>query len=132
MKNLKLNLVILFTLLSISLFAQTETKVIAVVTKADWCPTCVKNGGRVSKEILPLYQEPTIKIVVNDLTNDATKASSKSALEPFGIEKVIAKSNTTGEITLINSKTKKIISKISVAKSNDQIKKAFDEAIAKS
>ena len=132
MKNLKLNLVILFTLLSLSLFAQTETKVIAVVTKADWCPTCVKNGERVTKEILPLYQEPNVKIVVNDLTNNVTKASSKNTLAPFGIEKMLAKSNTTGEITLINTNTKKIISKISVAKSNNQIKKAFDEAIAKS
>lgn len=132
MKNLKSFFVVALFLLSLCTFAQTSTKVIAVVTKADWCPTCKVHGSRVVSEVLPLYKEPEVKILVNDLTNKQTKTTSKATLSSEGIEKAISKSNTTGEITFINAATKKIISKISVAKSNEEIKNAFEEAIKKS
>jgi hypothetical protein len=132
MKHLKSFLIIVLFLFSLGGFAQTNTKVIAVVTKADWCPTCKVHGSRVVSEVLPLYNAPQVKIIVNDLTDKQTKATSKAALVSEGIEKATSKSNTTGEISFINATTKKIISKISVAKSNEEIKKAFDEAILKS
>lgn len=132
MKHLKSFLIIVLFLFSLGGFAQTNTKVIAVVTKADWCPTCKVHGSRVVSEVLPLYNAPQVKIIVNDLTDKQTKATSKAVLMSEGIEKATSKSNTTGEITFINATTKKIISKISVAKSNEEIKNAFDEAILKS
>ena len=131
MKNLKSIFVVALFLLSLGAFAQTKSKVIAVVTKADWCPTCKVHGARVVTEVLPLYSEPQVKIVVNDLTDKQTKATSRITLVSEGIVKATSKSNTTGEITFINATTKKIISKISVAKSNAEITKAFDEAIKK-
>jgi hypothetical protein len=132
MKKLKSILVFALFLLSLGAFAQTKSKVIALVTKADWCSTCKANGNRVVTEVLPLYQEPQVKIVVNDLTDKQTKATSNAILVAEGIAKISAKSNTTGQITFINASTKKVISKISVAKSNAEIKNAFDEAIRKS
>lgn len=132
MKYLKSIFKIVLLLFSLGAFAQTNTKVIAVVTKADWCPTCKVHGSRVVSEVLPLYKEPEVKILVNDLTDKQTKETSKATLVAEGIEKAMNKSNTTGEITFINATTKKIISKISVAKSNEEIKNAFEEAIQKS
>lgn len=132
MKNFKSIFVVALLLLSLGALAQTKSKVIVVVTKADWCPTCKVHGSRVVSEVLLLYKEAQVKIVVNDLTDKQTKATSKATLVAEGIEKATSKSNTTGEITFINTSTKKVISKISVAKSNDEIKKALDEAISKS
>lgn len=132
MKKLKSLLALVLLLLSAGAFAQTQTKVIAVVTKADWCPTCKVHGARVVTEVLPLYKAPEVKIMVNDLTDDKTKVSSNLNLKQEGITKAMGRNQTTGEITFINATTKKVISKISVAKSNDDIKKAFDQAISKS
>lgn len=132
MKQLKSFFIVTLFIFSLSSFAQTSTKVIAVVTKADWCPTCKANGPRVVTEVLSLYKEPQVKIIVNDLTNKETKANSKTILKSEGIEKATSRSNTTGEITLINASNKKVISKISVAKSNTEILKAIEEAIQKS
>jgi thiol-disulfide isomerase/thioredoxin len=130
MKNLKL--AILVFLLSFGAFAQTESKVYAVVTKASWCPVCKQHGNRVITEVLPLYKAPDVSILVYDATDDSTKKTSKVALKTLGIDKKITEHNVTGEISFINAKTKKIISRISVAKSNEEIKKAFDQAIKKS
>lgn len=132
MKKIKSLLVLFLLLLSVGSFAQTQTKVFAVITKADWCPTCKLHGSRVVTEILPQYKVPEIKIIINDLTDAQTKANSKINLKQEGLEKVISEKNTTGEITFINAITKKVISKISVAKSNNDIKKAFNQAISKS
>jgi hypothetical protein len=130
MKNLKL--VIAVFLVSLGAFAQTESKVYAVVTKAAWCPICKEHGTRVITEVLPLYKEPIVTILIYDATDDETKKASSVALESLGIDKEITKRNVTGEISFINAKTKKIISRISVAKSNEKIKNAFDDAIIKS
>ena len=129
MKNLKL--VIAVFLVSLGAFAQTESKVYAVVTKAAWCPICKEHGTRVITEVLPLYKEPEVTILVYDATDNETKKASSVALESLGIDKEITKRNVTGEISFINAKTKKIISRISVAKSNEKIKNAFDQAIIK-
>ncbi|WP_428225550.1 hypothetical protein [Flavobacterium sp.] len=132
MKTIKSLLALILFLLSLGTFAQTQTKIIAVVTKADWCPTCKLHGARVVTEVLPLYKAPDVKIMVNDRTNETTKASSNLNLKQEGIGKAIGKNPTTGEIIFINAITKKIISKISVAKSSTDIQQAFDLAISKS
>lgn len=132
MKKIKLLFALVLMLVTVGAFAQTQTKVYAVITKADWCPTCKEHGTRVVTEVLPLYKTAEVKMLINDLTDAKTKASSKEDLKQEGIGKPMSKSNTTGEITFINAKTKKVISKISVAKSNDEIKYAFDQAILKS
>lgn len=130
MKNLKLAITVF--LVSLGAFAQTESKVYAVVTKAAWCPICIQHGNRVVTEVLPLYKAPEVSVLAYDATDDATKKESRVALEAVGIDKKITERNVTGEISFINAKTKKVISRISVAKSNEQIKNAFEQAIKKS
>ena len=129
MKALKFTFLALFVMMSSAAYAQSSSKVIAVVNKADWCGTCQKHGERIMTEVLPDYKEPQFSIAANDLTNDKTKAASKASLEKLGVYEVVANENKTGQIILIDSKTKKVISKISVAKSTEELKQAFDSAI---
>lgn len=129
MKALKFTFLALFVMMSSAVYAQSNSKVIAVVNKADWCGTCQKHEERVMTEVLPDYKEPQFSIAANDLTNDKTKAASKASLEKLGVYEVVANEKKTGQIILIDSKTKKVISKISVAKSTEELKQAFDLAI---
>jgi hypothetical protein len=132
MKPIKAFIVALLILGGSTLYAQSNSKVIAVVNKANWCPVCEKNGERVMTQVLTQYKEPQVTIVANDLTDEDTKAESKAALEKLGVYKLVEADNKTGQIIFIDRKNKKVINKISVAKSNDELKKAFDQAIRRS
>lgn len=130
MKTLKLLLVIFsLTLFSNTLSAQTEPEVIAVITKASWCPTCVKNGPRVESEVLPKVDASKISILVNDLSDDTTKKASLLILKEIGLEEVSLKS--TGIISFIDLKSKKVLSTIKVGKSTEEILKEFERASVK-
>jgi hypothetical protein len=117
--------------LTVNVFAQSNAKVIAVITKADWCGVCKKNGPRVMVDVIPGYKGETVQVIINDLTDDKTSMAGKAELETAGVYKEVSKDKATGVITLVDANTKMVISKISVAKSNEEIMKAFDEAIMK-
>lgn len=121
MKTIQFLIVILFS--SITSFAQTEPKVVAVVTKANWCPACVKNGERVMAEVLSKVDTDKVAIIANDLTDDNTKKVSREELLKFGIENVEFKS--TAIISFIDLKTKKIIKRVSVTKGSDELLNEF-------
>jgi thiol:disulfide interchange protein len=127
----KIFIAIVLLLMGATAYAQSESKLIAVVTKADWCGTCKKNEARVGNDVIPAYKDSNITITANDLTNDNTKAESKKNLSALGVYELLENEKNTGQIIFIDAKTKKVISKISVAKSTEELKKAFDEALAK-
>lgn len=103
MKTIKILIIVLFS--SIASFAQTEPKIVAVVTKANWCPACVKNGERVLTEVLSKVDTEKVAIIANDLTDDNSIKVSRKALLSFGIENIEFK--TTAIISFIDLKTKK-------------------------
>lgn len=119
--------------LSISVNAQNpDPKVIALVNKASWCHVCQANGPRFEKEIMPMVMEnKDVQIVVNDLSNDETKAISKDMLEKAGISKFAQKNTATGMLYFLDANTKKLISKISLVESNEEIKKAYEKALSR-
>lgn len=131
MKKIRLIFTASLLLLGTFAFAQNNAKVIALVTKAGWCPVCKKNGDRMAKEVFSAYMGGNLKIVMNDLTDDNTKKESQKEIEANKIAEVAAKSTSTGIITLIDVKSGKVISTISVGKPTDKVKKAIDEALAK-
>ncbi|WP_354332731.1 hypothetical protein [Pedobacter sp. CG_S7] len=97
----------LFMGIAITGFAQLA-KVIALVNKASWCHVCQENGPRFQKDIMPMaMQNKNVKIVVNDLSNDNTKAASLPMLQKAGIENFASKNTGTGMLYLIDAKTKK-------------------------
>lgn len=132
MKTIKVLMAAFFLLAGANLYAQSNSKVIAVINKADWCGTCEKNGERVMTNVFSKYKEPQVTLVNNDLTDDKTIAASKEALEKLGVYELVAGEKKTGLVTFIDTKTKKVVGTISLAKSNEEIKEAFDKAIKKS
>ena len=85
MKRIQLAIVLFFSALISN--AQVEPKVIAVVTKANWCPACVKNEARIGSEVMSKVNLKDVKVVMNDLTNDSTKQTSQANLKENGLEK---------------------------------------------
>ena len=122
MKTIKLLAVLLFSVMST--FAQeNKQKVVAVVTKANWCPACVQNGERVMNEVLSKVNTKKVAIVSNDLTDQKTKMSSNESLKQYGINNLDLKE--TAVISFVDTKTKKVVKSISITKSSKEILKEF-------
>jgi thiol-disulfide isomerase/thioredoxin len=130
MKNVKTILasVALVLLVSVSAFAGTGSKVIAVVNKAEWCPVCEKNGMRAMETFKENNKDMAIQFVGNDLTNDETKAKSAAELKKVGLDKAMADKNGTGVVYFFDANSKKLINQISVAKSNEELAEAMKTA----
>ncbi len=122
----------LFMGFTVAGFAQ-QNKVIALVNKASWCHVCKENGPRFEKDILPMAKEnKNVEIVMNDLSDDKTKAASLPMLQRAGIEALAKKNSGTGMLYLIDAKSKKLIAEVSLAESNEKIKEVYMAAIGKS
>lgn len=130
MKNVKTILASMafIMLISVTTFAANGSKVIAVVNKAEWCPVCQKNGKRAMETFKANNKDMAIHFVGNDLTNDKTKSESAKALKKVGLEKAMANYNGTGIVYFFDADSKKLITKISVAKSNDELARAMKTA----
>jgi len=122
MKLSKIKFGLFLSFLVLSSFSNLNAQVVAVVNQADWCPTCKANGPRVSKEVLTTFGSDQITLIENDLSNKKTKEESKLKLAAIGLAEQLKGNKTTGIIILFDPKTKKEIGRISVAKSNDEIK----------
>lgn len=109
-----------------------DTKVIVLLNKASWCHVCKENGPRVKKDLMPmLMQDKNAQLVVNDLSNDKTIASSSKMLKKSGIKSFAKENKGTGMLYFIDVKSKELISSISIAKSNEEIMMAYKESLAK-
>ena len=127
----KIGFVVLLTVVGMfSAQAQNNAKVIALLNKADWCPICKANGPRVEKDLMPMImQNKEVHLVVNDLSNDKTKAVSSPMLKKSGIVSFAKMNNGTGMIYFLNAKSKMLISSASLAESNEEIMKAYKTAL---
>ena len=74
-------------------------------------------------------QNKDVQFVVNDLSNDQTKAVSNKMLAKAGIASFTKKNNGTGVVYFLNAKTKDVISSASLADSNEEIMKAYKTAL---
>ncbi|HLF62627.1 MAG TPA: hypothetical protein VI603_02695 [Saprospiraceae bacterium] len=113
---------------------KTESpKVIVLINSAAWCGVCKANGPRVEKNVVSSYMmNPDYQIVVNDLTDDITRAKSNTMLAEAGITDFAASTKSTGMIYFLKAENKKLITSISVAESDAEIKNTFDSCIKKS
>jgi hypothetical protein len=123
MKNqFKTAIVLVLTVfLSIVVKAQTTTKVLAVVNKADWCHVCQANGEKMMKEVMPVFENSGIRFIMNDLTNDATTEKSKDLLKENKVYDAVKKITYTGLVLLVDAETGKLTGKISVAEPAEKI-----------
>lgn len=84
------------------------------------------------KQVMMEYMNnASYQIVMNDLSNDKTKAMSKESCDKAGISAIAKANKATGVIYFIHADSKKLLSKISVTKSTEEIKKAFEDAMGK-
>lgn len=123
-----LTLFALLAFMSFTAFVGDGSKVIAVVNHADWCPACKNNGERAQAAFMKSNSDKAVQFIKNDLTNDETKAKSALALKEAGLEKIMASNTGTGMVYFFNSETKELISKISVAKTDNELATAVVNA----
>lgn len=126
-------LLAVLTLLASSQIALAgEPQIICVVNAASWCPACQANGARVEQTVVPeLMKAKTCKtVVMNDLSDDNTKVKSMKMLEEAGLAELAPNFKATGMIYFIDSVTRKVVSEVSVTKTNDEIKSAYQKAVA--
>lgn len=119
---------VLILFVSVSAFAQSNSKVIAVVNHADWCSACKNNGERAQAVFKANNADGTIQFVVNNLTNDETKAQSAETLKKLGLGKAMAEYKGTGVVYFFDANSKKLINNVSVAKSDQKIAQALSTA----
>lgn len=109
-----------------------EPELIVLLNKADWCGVCKSNGPRVEKDLMPmLMKNKEVQVVMNDLSNKKTISKSKTMLEKAGMKSIADKNKGTGTLYFIDAKSKKPISNISIAKSNEEIMAAYKKALEK-
>jgi len=111
---------------------KVQPKVIALFTKASWCVVCQANGPRFMKDIMPMITEnKEVKILTNDLSDNKTTTMSKRILEKAGIYDFAEKNPTTGMLYFFDANTKKLLSSVSLAQSNEDMEKAYHKALSK-
>lgn len=113
-------------------FSQTGKKLVVMITRANWCPTCRANEVKIKNEVIPAYSSSKeVLIVINDVTNRRTKNKVKPALESAGVYDIAQKEQATGVIAIISPATGKILNHIYVSYTTDDIEKAIEQALSK-
>ncbi len=113
-------------------YSQTNKKLIVLVTRANWCPTCRANDGKIKNELIPLYiSSENVSVVINDVTNKRSKARSRSELMSAGVYEISLKEYSTGAIALIDPRSGLILNRLSVSNSFETMKKVISETASK-
>lgn len=114
-----------------SAFSQPAKKIVVMITKAHWCPTCRANEAKITNELLPAYSgSGEVAILFNDITNKRTKARSKTDLEAAGVYTIAQKEQSTGLITIINPANGKILQRLYVSNTVTEMKKVIAQSLA--
>ncbi len=119
---------ILILLMSVSLKAQSEPKLIAVLNKANWCPVCRTHDKRAIPALMENNKDGAIKFIVYDQTDDQTTEKTAKDIKIAGLEQTIEKHDGAGMVSFFNYKSKEFISQISFAESNDKLNEAINLA----
>ena len=98
-----------------------NAKVIAIVNKADWCSICKAYAGRTVETFTENNKDNYFQFIVNDITNDATKKSSKPSITAVGLEKTLEGSLAAGVLSFYDAKSKKLLAQVTVANSPEEI-----------
>ena len=121
-------ILILNIIFSITITAQTDAKVIAVINHADWCPTCRKHSERAKATFEKNNKDGSVLFLINNLTDKETRKISAIELKKYGLDEAIAQYLGTGVTYFFNSETKLAITQISLAKSDHALVAALEAA----
>lgn len=132
MKKLLITSLLICGVVFSGLAQSQQVKVVALINKASWCPVCQAHGMHFMKEIAPMVMKnPEVKMVMNDLSDDQTRASSMKMLQQAGIAGFAKKNNATGKVYFLDAKSKKLLSSVSIAEPDKVIMKAYKKAMSK-
>ena len=123
MKNLKkvMAAAIFALAFSVTAFAQSPAKIIAVVNSASWCSVCKVNGERAMGAFMENNKDGAIQFVMNDISNAETTKKSATEVAKVGLTKAMENYKASGVVYFFDTKTKKPITQITVANSNEEI-----------
>ena len=111
---------------------KVQPKIIALLTKASWFYVCQANGPRFMKDVMPnITDNKDVKMIINDLSDKKTIAISRRILQKADIYDFAEKNPATGMLYFFNAEKKKLLSKVSLAQSSEEIEKAYQKALAK-
>ncbi len=123
---------------------------IAVVNRANWCAICKANGQRFAGVLMP-YAAKGVNIYFNDLTNEATKAASKTELQRAGVYEAVTtipakgvgkmlkacglkkdrklSTEVSGIVIFINPKTHRQIRQLSITVADETMRNTIDKLL---
>lgn len=102
--------------------------IVAVWFKADYCVRCQKLETNYAK-LLKSTKDLDVLFVSADLTNEVTRKQSAMLMGALGLQKLVAETSpTVGQIILVDTRSKRIIQKISVAGEVETIQTAISTA----
>ena len=90
-----------------------DTKLYAVKFHADWCGSCQKLTAPL-KELKSDLEGKAVEFFVFDFTSDETKEKSRELAEKLGIKDLYDKNQKTGFALIVDAKSKKKLSTISL------------------
>lgn len=112
-------------------FSQSNKKLVIMVTRANWCPSCRANEDKINNELIPAFSgSKEVAIVINDVTNKRTRARSKPVLQSAGVYDISLNQQATGVVTIINASSGKIVNRFYVSYSLDKMKKIINDALS--
>jgi hypothetical protein len=112
---------LLCSVFATGVFAQSKAKIIAVVNQAEWCSVCKSNGQRAMGAFMENNKDGEIQFVINDITNAETAKKSATELTKSGVADAMKVYKASGVVYFFDAKTKKAITQITVANSNEEI-----------
>lgn len=113
-------------LFSVNAFAQSSSKIIAVVNKAGWCSVCKANEERAMAAFHANNKDGAYLVVINDISNAETAKKSAVEIHKLGLDKLMEPYQATGMICLFDAKTKKPINQLLMSLSAEDIGRAME------
>ena len=128
---------------------EVETKVIAVVNRANWCGICKANGERFGNNLMS-YASRGVTIIINDLTDSTSIAQSQVKLKESSVYRQVYKTNpkgigrmmqacgiihskdkslAAGMVTFIDAKRLSILGTSSIAVTDEEMRTLIDNLL---
>lgn len=108
---------------------RAKPKLLALLFRADWCPSCKILEPEYNPLEQSLAKEP-ILFVRFDFTNDKTTAQARALSARLGVEPIFRRfEGSTGFALLVSPSTKRIVGAITIADTPDQMRAMFMKAL---
>ena len=121
-KSILILVAVIISAISFSAFKPAnDIKVIAIANRADWCSICKAYAGRAVATFTENNKDNYFQFILNDVTNEETKKSSKPAIVKAGLEKTLDGSLAAGVLSFYDAKSKKLLAQVTVANTPEEI-----------